>query len=291
MEKFSNAVTLLRIPFSVFLMPIFWFAFIHVEWNEASLINAIVVFLVLHLLVYPASNGYNSYCDKDEDSIGGLEKPPVVNEYLIYLVIAFDVLAVLCSLFLNLPFAIAILAYLLVSKAYSWPGIRLKKLPITSTVIVTLFQGAFTYYMVLQGIEGRIEWNLNNVLPAIVSTLFLAGSYPITQIYQHSEDGRRGDKTLSIMLGIKGTFFFAALMFAVASALMAFWLNDLIAIAIYFLVTAPVGMFFSKWMLNSFKNVDAVNFSNTMRMNKISSLCMSATFVLIKVYLEVFAVQ
>lgn len=272
-------------------MPIFWFAFIHVEWNEASLINAIVVFLVLHLLVYPASNGYNSYCDKDEDSIGGLEKPPVVNEYLIYLVIAFDVLAVLCSLFLNLPFAIAILAYLLVSKAYSWPGIRLKKLPITSTVIVTLFQGAFTYYMVLQGIEGRIEWNLNNVLPAIVSTLFLAGSYPITQIYQHSEDGRRGDKTLSIMLGIKGTFFFAALMFAVASALMAFWLNDLIAIAIYFLVTAPVGMFFSKWMLNSFKNVDAVNFSNTMRMNKISSLCMSATFVLIKVYLEVFAVQ
>jgi len=272
-------------------MPIFWFAFIHVEWNEASLINAIVVFLILHLLVYPASNGYNSYCDKDEESIGGLEKPPVVNEYLIYLVVAFDILAVVCSVFLNLSFAIAILAYLLVSKAYSWPTIRLKKFPIASTAIVTLFQGAFTYYMVVLGIEGSFEWSTNYVLPAIVSTLFLAGSYPITQIYQHSEDGRRGDRTLSIMLGIKGTFFFAATMFVLASVLMAYWLQDLIAIGIYFVVTAPVGMFFSKWMLNSLKNREAVNFSNTMRMNKISSLCMSATFVLIKVYLELFAVQ
>lgn len=289
MEKFSNAVTLLRIPFSVFLMPIFWFAFINTAWNETSLINGIVVFLILHLLVYPASNGYNSYCDKDEESIGGLEKPPVVNEYLIYLVVAFDVLAVLCSLYLSVHFALAILAYLLVSKAYSWPGIRLKKFPIASTVIVTLFQGAFTYYLVMIGITGVFEWNANYLLPALVSTLFLAGSYPITQIYQHAEDGRRGDNTLSIMLGIKGTFLFAAGMFAVASALMAYWLQDPVAVAIYFVATGPVGMYFTKWMLNSFKDRSAVNFANTMKMNKVSSICLSATFILLKVYLEVFS--
>lgn len=287
MEKFSNAVTLLRIPFSVFLMPVFWFAFINVEWNESSLINAIIVFLILHLLVYPASNGYNSYCDKDEESIGGLEKPPVVNEYLIYLVIAFDALAVLLSFLLSWQFAMAILAYLLVSKAYSWPGIRLKKFPILSTVVVTLFQGAFTYYTVLLGIEGSFDWN-SQYLPALVSTLFLAGSYPITQIYQHGEDSRRGDKTLSIMLGIKGTFFFAAGMFVVASALMALWLENWIAVILYFVATGPVGMYFSSWMLKSLKDKSQVNFVNTMKMNKISSLSLSATFVLLKVYMEVF---
>jgi hypothetical protein len=35
-------------------------------------------------LAFPASNGYNSYFDKDEDSIGLLEKPPEVDISLYY---------------------------------------------------------------------------------------------------------------------------------------------------------------------------------------------------------------
>jgi 1,4-dihydroxy-2-naphthoate octaprenyltransferase len=41
---------------------------------------------------------------------------------------------------------------------------------------------------------------------AILSALFFAGSYPLTQIYQHEEDARRGDLTLSRVLGVAGTF-------------------------------------------------------------------------------------
>ena len=41
-------------------------------------------------------------------------------------------------------------------------------------------------------------------IPAILSSLLLFGSYPMTQIYQHEEDARRGDKTLSLKLGIQG---------------------------------------------------------------------------------------
>ena len=269
-------------------MPIFWFGLINIELNEDNWLYAFLVFIILHLFTYPASNGYNSYCDKDEGSIGGIEKPPIVNEYLIYLVILFDVLAVALSLFLNIHFAIGILIYLLVSKAYSWPQIRIKKYPILSTVIVTLFQGAFTYLLVFQGIEGKVVFNSQVIIPAVTGTLFLAGSYPITQIYQHEEDAGRGDKTLSLLLGIKGTFIFAGLMFIIASALMCVWLNDWGSIAIYFAGTGGIGMFFTKWALSSLKNPEAANFKNTMRMNKISSLSLSATFILIKVYTYIF---
>ena len=67
-----NTLKLLRIPFSILLMPIFLLAV-----SQAEVINiykTILSFIIIHLLVYPASNGYNSYIDRDEGSIGGIEK-------------------------------------------------------------------------------------------------------------------------------------------------------------------------------------------------------------------------
>ena len=67
----------LRFVFSLFLMPVYLFAY-----SQAPVIYpgaAILIFLIWHLLAFPASNGYNSYFDKDEESIGLLDKPPVVD--------------------------------------------------------------------------------------------------------------------------------------------------------------------------------------------------------------------
>jgi 1,4-dihydroxy-2-naphthoate octaprenyltransferase len=66
----ASTLQLLRFPFSLFLAPVFFFALSQVEnihWLHCSL-----VFFILHLLVYPASNGYNSYMDRDETAIGGI---------------------------------------------------------------------------------------------------------------------------------------------------------------------------------------------------------------------------
>ena len=72
----------LRIPFSFFLLPVFCFgisqaASIHVT-------DTVIVFIALHLLIYPGSNVYNSYMDKDTGSIGGLEKPHKCSEHISY---------------------------------------------------------------------------------------------------------------------------------------------------------------------------------------------------------------
>ncbi|WP_266204196.1 UbiA family prenyltransferase [Pontibacter kalidii] len=282
-SKYSTALTLMRIPFSVYLMPIFWFALStlpHVEvWR------AVAVFLVLHVLVYPASNGYNSYYDRDEGSIGGLKRPPKPNRQLMHLVLLFDVLAILFSLLLSPLFASLVALYLLISKAYSYEGIRLKKYPILSTVVVTFFQGAFTYGMVQIGTGLQLQQVLQppNVWFALVSTLFLCGSYPLTQIYQHEEDSRRGDRTLSLLLGINGTYLFAAVSLLAGTALLL-WLyfstGQVGNIFIFLLCTAPVLYFFGGWVLRAQHDRSEVNFENTMQMNKLSSLCLSGAFVL-----------
>ncbi len=278
-----NALKLMRIPFSVFLMPIFWFALSATpvfDWQRA-----IGVFLILHLLVYPASNGYNSYFDRDESSIGGLKHPPKVTKSLFYLVVVFDFLAVLLSLLISVPFAVCVLVYLFVSKAYSYDKIRLKKYPYLSTFTVVFFQGAFTFIMVQIGSGVARENMLSqpNLTLALVSSLFLCGSYPLTQVYQHQEDRERGDETLSLKLGLQGTFLFSAIsLFIAASVLLAeYYVSGQVRNILIFLVcTGPVVFFFTWWQLKIRRSPAAVNFENTMRMNQISSLCMSAAFLL-----------
>lgn len=278
----------MRIPFSIFLMPIFWFSLIYIDFETLNWGSAFLAFVIYHLLVYPASNGYNSYFDKDEGSIGGLEKPPQPNRQLFQLTVLFDSVAVLAGLLIDWRFSVMTLIYILVSKAYSWTGIRLKKYPITSLVVVTFFQGTFTYFAFQLAISGNVDFSASNLLLSIVAMLFLMGSYPITQVYQHDEDSERGDKTLSLMLGIRGTFLFSIGAFLVATGMtfIAFWnMGFEVGIFIYLVCTAPIGKYFTQWLRAVWKDKSQASFAKTMKMNKTSSLFMSLTFVLIKIYL------
>lgn len=283
LTAYRRALALLRIPFSLFLMPIFWFGLSALRmpfgWGRAA-----AVFGILHLLVYPASNGYNSFYDKDEGSIGGLKAPPKVTPELLHLVWLFDALALGCSLLLGGAFAGLVLVYLLVSKAYSYEGIRLKKYPLLSTAVVVVFQGAFTFLMTQVGVDApqAVLFEKTNLLLALVSTLFLCGSYPLTQIYQHQEDAQRGDRTLSLRLGIRGTFVFAAggLLAGALAMGLAYWLRgELQNLLIFLVATGPVVALFSRWAWLAWHDPSLANFEWTMRMNQVSSLCLSASFI------------
>ncbi len=281
-NQYRSALTLMRIPFSVYLMPIFWFALSTV--SGYGVWRAVAVFAILHVLVYPASNGYNSYYDRDEGSIGGLKHPPKVTSQLMHLVLLFDVLAVLLGLLLSPLFGAMVAIYLLVSKAYSYEGIRLKKFPLLSTLVVTVFQGAFTFMMVQVGLGFELSEVLGApaVWFALVSTLFLCGSYPLTQIYQHEEDSRRGDRTLSLLLGIAGTYLFAACSLLLGTAVLLYLylgMGQVQNIVIFLICTAPIVFFFVNWVLKARRDPSVVNYENTMQMNKISSLCISAAFI------------
>ena len=284
----KNIILHLRIPFSLFLMPVFWFAVSQSQNPNWGIVGGL--FLVLHLLIYPASNAYNSYFDKDEGSIGGLENPPPVSIKLFYVSWILDIVAIIVTYFLGgwiLSFALII--YSSISKAYSNDKIRLKKYPIISWLTVGIFQGAFTYLTVIQAvdkIELREIWQNKYLFPAILSSLNLLGFYPMTQIYQHEEDARRGDMTMSRLLGIKGTFIFTASIFLFVTMGFFFYFQDTLiynfsAFAIYLLVMSPVLIYFNLWFLKVFKNENQADFHHTMRLNMLGSICLNLFFILL----------
>ena len=274
----------LRIPFSYFLLPIFLFSLsLSPNLNESRMFW---VFFILHFLLYPASNGYNSYFDKDEKSIGGLKNPPPVNIGLYYLALVLDVAAVVLGYMkLNMTFAVMLLIYGLVSKAYSHPHIRLKKYPVVGWVVTGLFQGLFTFLMCYVGIN---DFSIENgmrlpvILPGLLTSLMLWGNYPMTQIYQHEEDGKRGDSTFSMMLGIRGTFYFVAGVFGLAAV--GFFLYFLAFFAMrYSLIFVaslfPVVTYFLYWFLKVMRDESTADHTHTMRLNFISATCLNGFFI------------
>jgi 1,4-dihydroxy-2-naphthoate octaprenyltransferase len=237
------------------------------------------------MLIYPASNGYNSYFDKDEDSIGGLKKPPKVDKELYWISLIFDGVAYLIGFIIGWQFVLMSFIYGLVSKAYSHPSIRLKKLPIIGWISAGIFQGYFTFLMVLVGIGVQsvtelLKWEYQ--FPALLSTLLLFGSYPMTQVYQHEEDGRRGDETISRKLGILGTFHFTAIMFLVSTAgYVWFFMNTkgwIVAI-VFIAVLTPVLVFFSIWYMQVRKDRKNADFDRTMKLNLYSSSLLNLFFL------------
>lgn len=284
---FSKSTWLhLRIPFSIFLLPVFLFAYSQV--NNISLDSFVLILVILHLFIYPASNGYNSYFDKDEGPIGGLANPPAVDKSLFYVSLLFDLIGIILSLLISVEFALSVLIYGLISKAYSHPSIRLKKYPIMGLLSVGIFQGFFIYlavtmaFLELKPME-LIEWEY--LFPAMISSVLLIGSYPMTQIYQHDEDSKRGDKTLSLMLGIQGTFIFTAIVFLGADILFGIYFYEIDKIEYFYyfqIFLIPVLSYFQVWMFKAWNDKSKVDHRRTMRLNKISSLAMIAFFILIK---------
>jgi len=267
----------LRLQFSFFLMPVYWFAISQTPNLDKP--KAFWIFVILHILIYPASNAYNSYFDKDEGSIGGLEKPSAVDKKLFLVSWAMDVLAVVIGFWaVDWIFALMIFVYGLVSKAYSNDSIRLKKYPILSWLVVGFFQGAFTYFTIIMVFEKSFESLKPQILPALISTLMLWAVYPMSQIYQHEEDAKRGDTTMSILLGIRGTFIFTAIVFSIAFAGFFFYFTqtDFIILLIFNL---PTLVFFGWWFLKTLKDKNQANFKNTMWLNLLASVCLNGFYI------------
>lgn len=276
-----NTLKLLRIPFSFFLMPLFLFALS--QANEVIPFKAILSFILIHLLVYPASNGYNSYVDKDESPIGGLEKPPMPTKKLFYLTLLMDAVSLILSLlFISPLFAGCVLLYILASRAYSSKQIRLKRYPFIGFLVVMFFQGAFTYYMASLGITGNVlVLDKASVFLLLGCSFQIAGAYPLTQIYQHAQDYKDGVITLSYKLGYMGTFIFTAVMFFICNVFYFLHFSLIKRVDNFYLIQVfflPIVAYFAWWFYMVYKDVTKADFKNTMRMNTVAAICMNACF-------------
>jgi len=280
----TSTIKLLRIPFSFFLSPIYFFSLAqvpHIDWA-----NAVLIFFILHFLIYPASNGYNSYMDRDTESIGGLEKPPPPSPELFRVTVILDCAGILLSLVIGPFFTIVMLLYIGASKAYSYRGIRLKKFPYIGYLVVIIFQGAVTFWLVYYGSSidhnMRVPWQ-----GLVICSLLVGGFYPLTQIYQHRQDIEDGVSTISYKLGYIGTFVFCTIVYILAWVFMAqFFIgygkgNQLLMIGIFFV---PVIVYFIRWFVQVSKNQQAANFKNTMKMNWLAATCTNISFIILLIW-------
>ncbi|MFT3750834.1 MAG: UbiA family prenyltransferase [Agriterribacter sp.] len=276
-----STIQLLRFHFSLFLMPVYWFALSQLV--EINVMHTIAIFIILHLLVYPASNGYNSYMDRDTESIGGIEKPLQPTLQLFYATIMLDSIAIIAAFFISIYFAIGIAAYILASKAYSYRGIRLKKYPLAGYLTVIFFQGAGAFWLVYHGCSVNKTLNVP-FIPMIVASLLIGGFYPLTQIYQHDADIKDNVKTISYTLGYKGTFLYCGFVYTLAFLLLAFYFFyslQTTAFYIFNICMSPVIIYFLMWAIKVWHNYSNANYKNTMRMNIIASVCINIAFIII----------
>jgi 1,4-dihydroxy-2-naphthoate octaprenyltransferase len=274
-----STIQLLRFHFSLFLLPVYLFALSQAPAIDTQ--NALLSFFILHLLVYPSSNGYNSYMDRDETPIGGLAAPLQPTRQLFIVSVVLDCVAIAISLLISPFFAGGILIYILASRAYSYRGIRLKRFPFIGFLTVFIFQGALVFFISYKAVSSSSIAEVP-VLPLVLSSLLIGALYPLTQIYQHEEDRKDGVTTISYVLGKRGTFLFSMGLFLGATAgmyllfqqqqrLNYFWM--------YLLFLLPVVLFFLYWMSRVWRDNGAADFKNSLRMNLLSTLCTTAFFV------------
>lgn len=274
----TSTLQLLRIPFSFFLLPVFLFAIAtapSVSWS-----SVVILFVALHLFVYPASNGYNSYMDKDETPIGLIRKPLQPTKQLYYTCLLMDICGIMLVSLINFETVYLLLTYIIFSRLYSYRGIRLKRFAVVGYLTVIINQGALIYYLAYKAIAG---WEPPWIL-VVVATLFIGGFYPITQVYQHEADKNDGVRTFSMLLGIRGTFIWCALCYLAAMLGLFYWFNsqnNLMMFWVLQLCFLPVVTSFLLWFYKVWQNEGNATFDKTMRMNWLASAGTNLGFLII----------
>jgi 1,4-dihydroxy-2-naphthoate octaprenyltransferase len=206
----------LRLHFQLLLSPVFLWGFL---LGEGQLnIGFWIAFVAFHIFLYGGTTAFNSYYDRDQGPVGGLEKPPPVTSELLPFSLVVQIVGALLAAFVNTTFFSVYIIMFIVFTAYSHPRIRLKGRPLVGLLSIALCQG------VLAGLGGAAvaDATLNVLTPLKWVSLFLGtglivGFYPITQIYQVDEDLARGDLTFAAWAGIRGTFAFTLITMSLAS--------------------------------------------------------------------------
>tara|TARA_B110000027_G_scaffold80977_1_gene86149 strand:- start:160 stop:549 length:390 start_codon:yes stop_codon:yes gene_type:complete len=124
-------------------------------------------------------------------------------------------------------------------------------------------------------------------IPALLTTMMLMSAYPITQVYQHKEDRERGDFTLSLSLGILGTFHFTALAFVMTTLGYAgyfYYYQDLQTLLLYLTLMTPLFIYYVSWYQEVRENIELADFEHTMKLNRLSALCLNTFFLLLIIF-------
>lgn len=272
-ETLTNCFIHLRLNYQILLAPIFLWGYLLAGGEPDG--RFWVAFLSLHVFLYGGTTAFNSYYDRDEGPVGGLEKPPSAQAALLPFSLAIQGVGAVLAAIVNLPYLAAYMAIFVLATAYSLPSIRLKGRPVAGLVVVGVGQG------ILAALAG---WAAAQPAPATLDAfvwlgilavaLVTVGFYPVTQIYQIDEDLERGDLTFAAWAGPAKTFAFSVGVQAVAAILLAATIYSLFG----FWQALLIGLFYAallfstvRWALRFDPSQVIANYRRVMRVNRIAS--------------------
>jgi 4-hydroxybenzoate polyprenyltransferase len=161
----------------------------------------------------------NSAFDRDVGDIGYLDAPPPPPRYLALCGFALMLAGQALALFLPRGFAAAYAICFVLSLLYSVPPARLKAVAGADWIINMAGFGMLTPYagwsLTTMPLTAAGAWALGGFAPLFASL------YPLTQLYQLDEDRLRGDRTLALMLGARGSLVLSVVAAAIAFACFA----------------------------------------------------------------------
>ena len=106
--------------------------------------------------------------------------------------------------------------------------------------------------------------------------------YPLTQIYQHMADVKDGVRTISYVLGYKGTFIFTAVIYTLAMSTLAYYFFEQGHENKFFVLATllfPVLVYFFMWASKVWKDPAKADFKHTMQMNLLAAVCSNLAFL------------
>jgi 1,4-dihydroxy-2-naphthoate octaprenyltransferase len=176
-----NAILHLRFPFVYVLSPIYvWGAYSAPgPWTGRTTLG----FALVHLLLYPGANAFNSAYDRDEGPIGGLANPPEVPIGMERWSTMLQAVGAAFAPLVSWTFAVAYVGLWLIFTAYSHPRIRWKRSHMIALIAIAIGQGGLGWTLGWSAAGG--DWPLDVAghwsLGAAVAVV--AAMYPLTQVY------------------------------------------------------------------------------------------------------------
>jgi 1,4-dihydroxy-2-naphthoate octaprenyltransferase len=149
--------------------------------------------------------------------------------------------------------------------------------------VVIFFQGAWVFMANVLTFNPFIDffdtslWLGKGISASLIGTI-----YPITQIYQHEADRKDGVQTLSMLLGVKGTFVYCIALFVLVHVLMlvlAQHLNNLLLFQAFAVAMFPAALYFLNWFRLCIQNPAMANHTRTMQMLALSSVLVNLYFL------------
>ena len=203
LKQIGNFILHLRLNYNFLILSA---PFLLGAFYVSKIINVysfLYLFVVAYIFLFGGVNAYNSYFDKDEGPIGGLEKPPKMNKWMLAASWSFQIVGLALSIWSGYIYTVLVIMTIFLSWLYSGMKFRFKGRPILSLITIGIgIPLCMTFIGYIAAGGNTITTQL--ILGAIGSALIIMSMYPFSQVYQIADDEKRGDTTFTVRYGVMG---------------------------------------------------------------------------------------